>query len=92
MLIIKRNTTKNLVYLENNKIKISHHIVLGCDKTVTNTRRKNWVIKNIEIQIKRLQWCNYVYILEKLPFKYLPKYWDNVTTKLVLFLVKTKLT
>lgn len=35
MLIIKRNTTKNLVYLENNKFQINQHIVLGCDKTVT---------------------------------------------------------
>lgn len=58
---------KTLVYLENNKFYMSQCIVLGCDKTVTNTSWKNWVIKSIETPIKRpLQLCNCLCIFKEI--------------------------
>lgn len=43
---------KTLVYLENNKFHVGQLIVFGCDKTVTNTSWKNWVVRNIETKNK----------------------------------------
>lgn len=68
-------------YLSQNCISPEKLEVIGCDGTVTNTGRKNGVIRQIELYVGRpLQWSICMLHFNELPFRHIFLHLDGVTT------------